>query len=137
MSKGHSTLGPKIPFISNLKKPTCASKRDVLELAILRYERHFFFMSTIPTLRSSLVVMDNNKDFNWDWEVPNQNRLQWDFLDLENKRWIHLLFLEIVNCHVVFFNQNSWKILMTWGLLKYYSPTVADGKFFVLVFFIL
>ena len=27
--------GPKIPFINNLKKPTCASKRDVLELAIL------------------------------------------------------------------------------------------------------
>ena len=36
LSKGHST-GPKIPFISNLKKPTCASQRDVLELAILRY----------------------------------------------------------------------------------------------------
>ena len=37
LSKGHSTLGPKIPFISNLKKPTCASKRNVLEVAILRY----------------------------------------------------------------------------------------------------
>ena len=24
--------GSKIPFISNLKKPVCASKRDVLEL---------------------------------------------------------------------------------------------------------
>ena len=23
LSKGHSTQGPKIPFISNLKKPTC------------------------------------------------------------------------------------------------------------------
>ena len=37
LSNGHSTLGPKIPFISNLKKATCASKQDVLELAILRY----------------------------------------------------------------------------------------------------
>ena len=27
----------KIPFISNLKKPACASKWDVLELATLRY----------------------------------------------------------------------------------------------------
>ena len=27
----------KIPFISNLKKPACASKQDVLELATLRY----------------------------------------------------------------------------------------------------
>ena len=32
----HSTKGPKIPFISNLKKPTCAFKRNVLELAILQ-----------------------------------------------------------------------------------------------------
>ena len=37
LSKGHSNSGPKIPFISNLKKPTCASKRNMLELAILRY----------------------------------------------------------------------------------------------------
>ena len=37
MSKGHSTYGPKITSIRNLKKPTCASKRDVLELAILQY----------------------------------------------------------------------------------------------------
>ena len=36
LSKGHSTQGLKIPFISNLKKPACASKRDVLELATLR-----------------------------------------------------------------------------------------------------
>ena len=27
----------KIPFMSNLKKPACASKRDVLELATLQY----------------------------------------------------------------------------------------------------
>ena len=26
----------KIPFTSNLKKPACASKRDMLELATLR-----------------------------------------------------------------------------------------------------
>ena len=37
LSKGHSTSGSKISFISNLKKPVCASKRDVLELATLRY----------------------------------------------------------------------------------------------------
>ena len=36
LSKGHSTQGLKIPFISNLKQLVCASKRDVLELAILR-----------------------------------------------------------------------------------------------------
>ena len=36
LSKGHSTEGPKIPFISNPKKPTCASKRFMLELAILQ-----------------------------------------------------------------------------------------------------
>ena len=29
----------KIPFISNLKKPTCASKRDVLELATFIQEK--------------------------------------------------------------------------------------------------
>ena len=29
--------GSKIPFISNLKKPACASKWDMLELATLRY----------------------------------------------------------------------------------------------------
>ena len=29
--------GPKIPFKSSLKKPTGASKRDVLEIAILGY----------------------------------------------------------------------------------------------------
>ena len=33
---GHSTQRPKIPFTSNLKKPMCAFKRDVLELAIIR-----------------------------------------------------------------------------------------------------
>ena len=31
MSKGHSTKGQKIPFISDLKSPTCASKQDVLD----------------------------------------------------------------------------------------------------------
>ena len=35
LSKGHSTQGSKIPFISNLKKPACASKQDMLELATL------------------------------------------------------------------------------------------------------
>ena len=32
----------KNPFISNLKKPACASKQDVLELATLRYLFQFF-----------------------------------------------------------------------------------------------
>ena len=38
-SKMHYFLlkGLKIPFISNLKKPACASKRNVLELATLPY----------------------------------------------------------------------------------------------------
>ena len=60
-------------------------------------------------------LMDNNKDFNLDWEVPNQNRLQWDFVDLENKRRIHLLFLEIVNCRLYFqseFLKNSDDIMV-------------------------
>ena len=35
--KNQKVTGPKIPIISNLKKPTCASKRDVLELVTLRY----------------------------------------------------------------------------------------------------
>ena len=35
LSKGHSTKGPKIPFISNLKKSACASKRELLELATI------------------------------------------------------------------------------------------------------
>ena len=33
LTKRHSTKGSKISSISNLKKPACASKRDVLELA--------------------------------------------------------------------------------------------------------
>ena len=37
LSKGHITWGSKIPYLSNLKKPVCASKRDVLELTTLRY----------------------------------------------------------------------------------------------------
>ena len=41
LSKGRSTKGPKISFISNLKKPTCAFKQDVLELATLRYVNHY------------------------------------------------------------------------------------------------
>ena len=57
LSKGHSTLGPKISFISNLKKPTCASKRDVLYLAILRYVDLWskiyliFYLLTIASFR--------------------------------------------------------------------------------------
>ena len=30
----------EIPFISNLKKPACTSKQDVLELEILQYAKH-------------------------------------------------------------------------------------------------
>ena len=36
LSKGHSTYASKIPFISNLEMPTCASKWDLLELATLQ-----------------------------------------------------------------------------------------------------
>ena len=31
LSKGHSTEGSKIPFISKLKKSACVSKQDVIE----------------------------------------------------------------------------------------------------------
>ena len=33
----YEKFGPKIPFMGNLKKPPCASIRDVLELATFRY----------------------------------------------------------------------------------------------------
>ena len=36
--KGHSTKALRTPFISNLKKPACAFKRDVLVLATLGYK---------------------------------------------------------------------------------------------------
>ena len=35
LSKGHSTLGSKIPFISNFERPAYASKQDMLEFATL------------------------------------------------------------------------------------------------------
>ena len=50
LSKGHSTEGSKIPFISNLKKLACASKRDVLELATLRYSIKFIFTLKLHNL---------------------------------------------------------------------------------------
>ena len=37
LPKGHSTWASKIPFISNLKRPACASIPDGLELATIRY----------------------------------------------------------------------------------------------------
>ena len=37
LSKGHGKQGPKSPCISNLKKPTCPYKQNMLELAILWY----------------------------------------------------------------------------------------------------
>ena len=50
MSKGHSTYTPNFPFISNLKKPACASKQDVLELTTLQYTyekllRNYFYIT--------------------------------------------------------------------------------------------
>ena len=42
MSKDHCTQGLKIPFISNLKKPACASKRDMLEIATLSSNNETF-----------------------------------------------------------------------------------------------
>ena len=47
LSKGHSTCGSKIPFISNLKWHACASIRDGLELATIRYMK----ISSFPTLK--------------------------------------------------------------------------------------
>ena len=44
----------KIPFISNLKKPACASKRDVLELATLRYSPFFKHISKTKSLAECL-----------------------------------------------------------------------------------
>ena len=54
LSKGHSTQGPKIPFIRNPKRPTCPSKRDVLELAILRYIHLYIYPTIIPITVGSL-----------------------------------------------------------------------------------
>ena len=47
LSKGHSTQGSDIPFMSNLKKPACASKRDLKELATLRYINLIFNVSLL------------------------------------------------------------------------------------------
>ena len=58
MSKGHSTQGSKIPFISNLKKLACASKRDVLELATLRYMEKNVFEDFIHILHSKLLMLE-------------------------------------------------------------------------------
>ena len=44
LSKGHSTQGSKKPFISNLKKPACASKWDMLEIATFRYYTYRYEM---------------------------------------------------------------------------------------------
>ena len=57
LSKGHSTEGPKIPFISNLKKPTCASKRDVLELEILRYVHSIISCYSGPHGRVNVMLV--------------------------------------------------------------------------------
>ena len=37
LPKGHSTKASKIPFIDNLKRSACASKRDGLVLPTIRY----------------------------------------------------------------------------------------------------
>ena len=53
-SKGHSTKGSKIPFISNLKKPECACKQDVLELATLRQLMNISLQTYLFFIQSSL-----------------------------------------------------------------------------------
>ena len=69
-----------IPFVSNLKKPTCASKRGVLELASLGYTNlqlicrgfHFFHWQTskwyhsflCPVFMEFIVVFLNRRNFN-------------------------------------------------------------------------
>jgi hypothetical protein len=52
-------LGSKIHFISNLKKPACASKRDVLELAtLLVYTKGVVQLKgkTLQVLKKSLIL---------------------------------------------------------------------------------
>ena len=44
----------KIPFISNLKKLSCATKRDMLELVTLRYT--LFFFSKINKLSNTFIL---------------------------------------------------------------------------------
>ena len=46
----------KIPFISNLKKPACASKQDVLELMTLRY-----IIQLLQKLKKILDILENGK----------------------------------------------------------------------------
>ena len=52
------TVHKKIPFISNLKMPACASKQDVLELATLWY------MSPVSTSDSYMMSSHSARDSN-------------------------------------------------------------------------
>ena len=60
------TLASKISFISNLKRPACASKRDVLELSTLRYVKQFKVIDTnfIKLLLKWLDIF---------WTISHQN----------------------------------------------------------------
>ena len=48
----------KIPFIENLKRPACASKREVLEFVTLRYLEAFF---SLGKKVSGVFFSDSNK----------------------------------------------------------------------------
>ena len=54
----------KIPFISNLKKPACASKRDMLELATLRYIEVYAYLLQPIQLLLIFVWFTAKKHFN-------------------------------------------------------------------------
>ena len=60
-----------MPFISNLNNPTCASKRDVLELAILRYVLlskkmdhivHFYFYNALRCSYDMYILFSKKVD---------------------------------------------------------------------------
>ena len=57
LSKGDGTYRSKIPFVSNLKESTCASKRDRLELAILWYVEIFAVIKQSPWQSHCILVL--------------------------------------------------------------------------------
>ena len=74
MSKGHSTLGLKIPFISNLKKPACGSKRDVLEIATLRYAKMTVISIRSVNLSSNFSCFQTSQKANENFCSSLENR---------------------------------------------------------------
>ena len=56
LSKGHNTSGLKIPFISNLKKPACASKRELVTLRYMILETHsILFADEVPEILKKII----------------------------------------------------------------------------------